>query len=109
MLFSNGIIKGATEMIVLNALKENGQSYGYQLIKYIKSESTDIFEFEEGTLYPVLYKLEEKEFVESFVKEAPSGKKRKYYKITDAGGKFLKDRKIEFGFFFKGLKKILSH
>ncbi|KKP40551.1 MAG: PadR family transcriptional regulator [Candidatus Peregrinibacteria bacterium GW2011_GWF2_33_10] len=109
MFFSNGIIKGAVEMIVLSALKENGQSYGYQLIKYIKSESSEIFEFGEGTLYPVLYKLEEKGFVKSFVKEAPSGKKRKYYKITNTGGKFLKDRKIEFGFFFKGLKNILSN
>ena len=109
MLFSNGIIKGASEMIVLNALKENGSSYGYQLIKHIKSESAEIFEFEEGTLYPILYKLEEKNFVTSFIKEAPSGKKRKYYEITDEGGKFLKDRKLEFGFFFKGLKNILSN
>ncbi len=96
-------------MIVLNALKENGSSYGYQLIKYIKSESSDSFEFEEGTLYPILYKLEEKGFVESFIKEAPNGKKRKYYEISNDGKKFLKDRKIEFGFFFKGLKNILSN
>lgn len=108
MAFSKGILTGAAEMIVLHSLNTHSEAYGYELIKLIRQESDDIFQFEEGTLYPLLYRLESKEFIESVVKPAPNGKKRRYYRITDAGKGFLVERKAELKTFYKGLEHVLN-
>lgn len=81
--------KGVLDMLVLKLL-EKEQKYGYQLISELKEKSENIFVLKEGTLYPILYRLEDEGFVESSWSE-PQGKQiaRKYYKITDAGREAL--------------------
>jgi PadR family transcriptional regulator PadR len=105
--FSKELLKGTIEIIVLNSLKELGESYGYQLVKTINSASGNLFEFQEGTLYPLLYRLEDKGRVKSTKKIAPSGKERRYYSITLSGKRALNDRRDELKFFVKGLKQAL--
>lgn len=108
MQFSKEIMKGAAEIIVLRTLQSEGESYGYQLIKAIRSTSQNIFEFQEGTLYPLLYRLESKGYVTSKIQLAPSGKERRYYTITRKGLKQLKEVKVELGVFTKGLNKLFN-
>ncbi len=108
MQFSKGMLVGAAELIVLHVLKTKKESYGYELIRAISQESEGIFDFEEGTLYPLLYRLEQKGFVESDIQTAPSGKKRRYYRLTQKGRTSLKERKKEMSFFFKGLEQVLQ-
>ncbi len=108
MQFSKGMMTGAAELIVLHVLKSKKESYGYELIRAIAQDSNDIFDFEEGTLYPLLYRLEQKGLIESEVKPAPSGKKRRYYSLTKEGNASLKERKTEMAFFFKGLEHVLQ-
>lgn len=108
MQFSKGMMTGAAELIVLHVLKSKKESYGYELIRAIAQDSNDIFDFEEGTLYPLLYRLEQKGFIESVVKPAPNGKKRRYYSLTKEGNASLKERKTEMAFFFKGLEHVLQ-
>ena len=51
------LLRGSTNLLVLSVLeKEN--LYGYQMIKKLKMKSENVFEFQEGTLYPILHKLE---------------------------------------------------
>jgi PadR family transcriptional regulator PadR len=107
MQFSKEMIKGVAEIIVLQTLSELGDSYGYQLTRAIAESSNNIFEFQEGTLYPLLYRLEFKGLVTSTVKQAPSGKDRRYYKITKKGSALLRDRTAELGELLKGLKQVL--
>ena len=63
------------------------------VIQNIKEISGGKIEFGEGTLYPVLHKLEKKGFIESSWKIAESGRKRKYYNISNEGEKELKTEK----------------
>lgn len=107
MQFSKEIMKGAAEIIVLQALKDRGELYGYELLKTISDVSQGVFEFQEGTLYPILYRLEFKGYVTSEKKTAPSGKERRYYSLTEAGGGILKDRRKELDAFVIGLKHVL--
>lgn len=81
--------KGVLDMLVLKLL-EKEPKYGYQLIHELKGKSQNVFILKEGTLYPILYRLEDELLVESYWSE-PQGKQvaRKYYKITDAGRKAL--------------------
>lgn len=106
MQFSKEIMKGAAEIIVLRTLASDGEAYGYQLIKSIAESSKNIFEFQEGTLYPLLYRLESRGFVSSHKKTAPSGKERRYYIITKKGKNLLVEREKEFGLFTKGMTKL---
>ncbi len=107
MQFSKEILKGAAEIIVLHVLQEDGEAYGYQLIKAIADKSEQIFEFQEGSLYPLLYRLEERGYIVSKSKAAPSGKLRRYYSITSAGKQRLKQQVTEVGVFMAGMKQML--
>lgn len=77
--------KGVLDMLVLKLL-EKDQKYGYQLISELKEKSGELFILKEGTLYPILYRLEDDGLVESCW-SSPKGKQiaRKYYQITARG------------------------
>ena len=77
--------KGVLEMLVLRMLVTEPK-YGYQIIQEIKEKSGEIFSLKDGTLYPVLYRLEDEGLVVSEWSEA-EGKQvpRKYYRITQEG------------------------
>lgn len=64
--------------------------YGYEISQEIENRSKGQIEVKEGTLYPILYRLEEKKVIESYW-EAPEGrgKPRKYYRITPEGQQYL--------------------
>ena len=89
---SKELIGASTTSIILSILTKN-ESYGYEIIQNIKEISGGEIEFGEGTLYPVLHKLEKKGLIQSSWKIAESGRKRKYYKISSDGGKELKIEK----------------
>ena len=91
MKIDKELLKGSTDLLVLSVL-ENKNMYGYQMIKEIKMKSKDLFEFQEGTLYPILHKLEEKKYISSYWDEV-CGKKRKYYTITTEGKRHYKAKK----------------
>lgn len=77
--------KGVLEMLVLKMLVAKPK-YGYQIVQEIKEKSEEIFSLKDGTLYPVLYRLEDEGLVVSEWSEA-EGKQvpRKYYRITEEG------------------------
>ena len=72
--------KGAIEMCVLHILK-NGDSYGYDITEKI----SNYIEVNEGTIYPILRRLDDLDFVTTYLKESNDGPHRKYYKITESG------------------------
>lgn len=83
--------KGALEMLVLKLL-ESEPKYGYQIIQEMREKSEGIFLLKDGTLYPILYRLEDDGLVVSRWSE-PEGKQvpRKYYEITGEGARTLRE------------------
>lgn len=83
--------KGVFEMLVLKLL-EKEEKYGYQLINELRNKSNHMFILKEGTLYPILYRMEDDGLVISRWSE-PKGKEvsRKYYAITETGKQVLSD------------------
>lgn len=81
--------KGMLEILVLKLL-EREEKYGYQLIQELRDKSSGVFSLKEGTLYPILYRLEEEALVVSRWSE-PKGKEtaRKYYTVTAEGRETL--------------------
>ena len=74
MKFSKEVLKGVTPFLVLQSLHELKEAYGYELMKFIRTQSDEIFDFPDSTLYPVLYRLEEKGLVQSEVKQTAQQK-----------------------------------
>ncbi|RQV98724.1 PadR family transcriptional regulator [bacterium] len=80
--------RGTIEMILL-ILLSNKEMYGYQLVSELEKRGGALFQVKEGTLYPVLYRLEDKGFIESYRDIPERGVPRKYYKLTKSGVSYL--------------------
>jgi PadR family transcriptional regulator, regulatory protein PadR len=76
--------RGTLEMILLNMLASRPM-YGYELVATLESRGGELFQLKEGTLYPVLYRLEDAGFVASRWETVERGVPRKYYSLTPAG------------------------
>ncbi len=91
MKFTKELMGASTGILVLSVLaKEAG--YGYQIIKHINKMGEGIFVWQEGTVYPVLHKLEKEGLLRTQWQEADTGRRRKYYYITEKGRDAQKDR-----------------
>lgn len=106
MKINKELLKGSTSMLILSILEEKNM-YGYQMIKELEKKSNNIFELKEGTLYPILHLLEEKNYISSYWDESTS-KKRKYYSITKDGRKILKSKKEEWKFYTTGVNHVIG-
>ena len=107
MKFSREMLKGVAPYVLLKTLDQLGESYGYQLMKTVKEQSGDVFDFSESTLYPILYRLEEKIYVESEVKEVPGKKPRRYYKLTPEGKLYLTSKTEEMKSYLGAIEKFI--
>lgn len=83
----------ASSFPMVLAVLANGESYGYEIIKAIKEKSNGQLEFAEGTLYPILKKMEANNWISSKWYTAENGRERKYYKLTSTGKKQLEKEK----------------
>jgi len=63
----------------------NGPGYGYQILKELEQRSRGYFIFKEGTLYPVLHRLEKDGFIRGEWQAQSGGRQRRYYFITEKG------------------------
>ena len=106
MKVSKELLKGSTDMLVLTLI-EKEPMYGYQMIKELSKKSENIFNLQEGTLYPILHTLEEKNYISSYWDET-GAKRRKYYAITEKGKKKLKDKEEEWKIFSNGINKVIG-
>ncbi len=80
--------RGTLEMILLKLLSER-QMYGYELVSTLEQRGGELFQLKEGTLYPVLYRLENDGFIEARWETLERGVPRKYYRLTKTGAKEL--------------------
>lgn len=74
--------KGVIEMCVL-ALVAQRDFYGYELVETISKK----IEISEGTIYPILRRLTQEKYFDTYLKESTEGPPRKYYRITAEGKK----------------------
>lgn len=88
MQLSRELIAASTIPLVLSILQQ-GDGYGYALIKEVRELSGDRITWSDGMLYPVLRRMESQDMISSYWKRADSGRKRRYYKLEAAGGEEL--------------------
>ena len=93
-------------LLVLSLLSREDM-YGYQMIVELERRSEKVFHMKEGTLYPVLKKLENAGLIKSYAMEC-NGRTRKYYHITEAGLSRLKTETKEWEDYAHGIGAVLG-
>lgn len=82
------LMRGTLEGCILKILSKE-VTYGYEIV--MKLEQFGFGEMKEGTIYPLLVRLEKKGFIRSEFRPSPLGPSRKYYSITEEGAKYLNE------------------
>lgn len=100
--------KGVLDMLVLKLL-ESEPKYGYQIIQEMKEKSDETFLLKDGTLYPILYRLEDDGLIQSKWSEAEGRQvPRKYYEITEEGKRMLDETELVWKRISNGIAKIME-
>lgn len=99
-------VKGGATTVILSILSERPM-HGYELIQTIRMRTEGIFDFSDGTVYPLLYTLRDKGYLESTQESSPSGRARKIYRLTPAGHDKLADQLHDWKQFALGMKLAL--
>jgi PadR family transcriptional regulator PadR len=86
--FQGEMLQGTLDMLVLKTLAL-GPSHGHTIARAIERRSEDFLQVEQGSLYPALYRLEDRGWIASFWGTTESNRKAKYYRLTPAGRKQL--------------------
>lgn len=75
--------KGVLELAVLNALRAGQRLYGYEIVKCLRRVRGLVIS--EGTIYPIMSRLQREALVDSSLEPSPEGPARKYYRLTPLG------------------------
>lgn len=100
--------KGSVEMILLYLLQEK-DLYGYQLSQMVKQRSNGILSIPEGSMYPTLYRLCDKEYISDYKKKAGQRLTRVYYHLEPAGRAYLTQLLNDYYITNKGIQLLFSH
>ena len=82
------VLQGTLDMLVLKTLA-SGAAHGHTIAKVIERGSGEFLQVEQGSLYPALYRLEDRGWIASFWGTTENNRKAKYYRLTPAGRKQL--------------------
>jgi PadR family transcriptional regulator PadR len=80
--------KGTTPLLIL-ALLEHEQRHGYDICKRIEAQSRGVVRMHAASLYPLLYRLEQRRWIEGRWVEKAGERRRRYYRITAEGRRQL--------------------
>jgi PadR family transcriptional regulator PadR len=84
--------KGSAEFLVLSLLEDRPR-HGYDISKAIEARSGGALRFHVTSLYPLLYRLEKRDWVEGHWVEKAEQRRRRYYRLTPEGRKVLRSQR----------------
>jgi len=82
-------LHGTLDLLILKTLTF-GPRHGYAIVRWLRENTNNALQVEEGSLYPALYRMEGKGWIEAEWGESELGRKAKFYSITREGRKQLK-------------------
>ena len=97
--------KGSGELLILSLL-EHQQRHGYELSKLIEARSGGSLQFRVASLYPLLYRLEKRGWIQGRWVEQAGQRRRRYYKLTPAGIKVLTAQRSTWREFIRAINLI---
>ena len=101
----NELKRGSAEILIL-ALLEERRRHGYEIGRLIASRSDGTINFHITSLYPTLYRLEDRGLIDGRWVERAGQRRRRYYKLTAAGRKVLAAQRSVWDSFFSALNRV---
>ncbi|HEX5218734.1 MAG TPA: PadR family transcriptional regulator [Verrucomicrobiae bacterium] len=84
------LLQGTLDLLILKTLSA-GPMHGYAIVQRIQQRSDDVLVVEEGSLYPCLYRMEEKGWISAEWGKSENNRRAKFYSLTRAGRKQLEE------------------
>jgi PadR family transcriptional regulator, regulatory protein PadR len=97
--------KGSAELLVLSLVDDRAR-HGYEISKLIESRSEGALKFNVASLYPLLYRLEARGWIQGRWVEKPGQRRRRYYRLTAAGRKILAAQRLGWRQFAEAIGRI---
>jgi len=97
--------KGSAELLIL-ALVEARPRHGYEISKLIETRSNGAVKFNVASLYPLLYRLEQRGWIQGRWVEKAGQRRRRYYRLTAAGKKMLASQRSTWESFVAAINRI---
>lgn len=105
-LIPSQMLKGLLEGAILEIIRQE-ETYAYEISK--KLEAYGFGTVSEGTIYPIILRLQSSKSIEGIAKPSPQGPKRKYYSLTDTGLQQLADFKENWLSLSSAINQLLSN
>jgi PadR family transcriptional regulator PadR len=97
--------RGAAELLILSLLDARPR-HGYELSKLIHTRSDGQLTFHIDSLYPLLYRLEEREWIKGTWVERPEERRRRFYKVTAEGRRVLAQQRQTWEAFVAAVRRV---
>ena len=97
--------KGSAELIILSLLEARPR-HGYELSKLIDARSSGQITFHIDSLYPLLYRLEERQWIKGSWVEKAGERRRRYYNLTPEGRRVLAQQRKTWSAFVEAMRRV---
>lgn len=97
--------KGSAELLILSLLEAQPR-HGYDLSKLIQTRSHGVLTFRVASLYPLLYRLEKRGWIQGRWVEKAGQRRRRYYRLTAAGGAVLEEQRTGWRQFVEAINRV---
>ena len=101
------LLHGTLDILILKALADEPR-HGYAIVRQIEAATRDAVKVEDGSLYPALYRLEQKRLIRGEWGVSDAGRRARFYKLTEAGRRQLASRVAEWERFSLGVTRMLE-
>ena len=101
------LLQGTLDLLILKTLRL-GPLHGWGISKRVRHLSDDVLQINQGSLYPALYRLEERGLIEAEWGISPEGRKAKFYTLTAAGRTHLTEERASWRLFSGAVEAVLK-
>ena len=103
---ANDLLRGTLDSLVLKTLTW-GPRHGYGIARWLEQTTDDALRIEEGSLYPALYRLERRGWIESEWGQSELGRRAKFYRLTPVGRTQLEAETAQWRRFSDAVSRVL--
>jgi PadR family transcriptional regulator len=106
-LFGTQLKKGSAELLILSLIERRAR-HGYEIHKLIEERSGGALKFNVASFYPLLYRLEQRGWIQGRWVEKAGQRRRRYYRLTIQGKKMLREQRSVWRDFVQAMNRITS-
>jgi transcriptional regulator len=101
------LLRGALEMLILRTIEE-GPKHGYAITESILDASEDVLDIDEGSMYPALYRMQKRGWVEAEWGRSDNNRRAKFYALTDEGRRQLDNAAQRWSRFRRAVERVME-